>query len=265
MGLIAQEGYYKGKVIDGGLGESTGGFPQILFSLVAEEIYDLESEQYVPADPEANQINYYGVLYDSKDKETRNSKQLKKVTKWDGASFVELANMNFADLPIQFRVEPHTYQENTTLQVTWIDEPGASPIRGVNKLDAEGVKALHTKYAGILAQTKAAPKPVSAPVKPVSSTPSTKPTEKPEQPKKRGRPSSKPTPPKKSVGKCTADEAWAACVSLKKDEITEDKLSEIWTQAIVDTTGSIDTPDEDITPEQWYQIKEDVLRQVGKV
>jgi len=70
MNLIAQEGYYKGKIIDGGLGVSSGGFPQVVFSLIAEEIYDAESDQYVPADPESNQINYYGVLFDSKDKHT---------------------------------------------------------------------------------------------------------------------------------------------------------------------------------------------------
>lgn len=281
--LIQQEGYYKGKVIDGGLGESSGGFPQVVLSLEAVEIFDDASQQYVPADPEANQINYYGVLIDSKSKETLNCKQLKKITGWDGASFVDLAAIAFAELPIQFRVEPHTYNENTTLQVSWIDEPGASPARGVNKLDADGVKALQAKYAGILASTKAAPKAVSAPksapataakpapaaTKPAEATPVTKPAPTPAAvPKKTpGRPprAPAPAPAKTGVGKCTGDEAWAACVSLKRDDVTDDQMSEVWAQAISDTTGDINTKDENIMPEQWFQIKEDVIRQVGKI
>jgi hypothetical protein len=276
MRLIQNEGYYKGKVVDGGLGESSGGFPQIVLSLVAEEIYDAASDQYVPADPEANQINYYGVLIDSKSKETLNCKQLKKITGWDGASFVDLAGVNFAELPIQFRVEPHTYNENTTLQVSWIDEPGASPVRGVNKLDADGVKALHAKYAGILASTKTAPKAVSAPksappaaakpavpAKPVMKAPVAPTAAAPK--KGPGRPRVAPATAPTGVGKCTGDEAWAACNSLKRDDVTEDKLAEVWAQAINDTTGDINTPDDKISPEQWFQIKEDVTRQVGKV
>jgi hypothetical protein len=287
--LIQQEGYYKGKAIDGGLSESSGGFPQIILSLVAEEIYDAASDQYVPADPEANQINYYGVLIDSKSKETLNCKQLKQITGWDGASFVDLAAINFAELPIQFRVEPHTYNENTTLQVSWIDPPGASPVRGVNKLDATGVKALQAKYAGILASTKAAPKAVSAPksvpaaapaakiahakIASINNAPAVPPPAHPAPPaasaipakKSPGRPRTAPATAKTGTGKCTGDEAWAACSSLRRDDVTEDKLAEVWSQAISDTTGDINTPDDKISPEQWFQIKEDVIRQVGKV
>lgn len=278
MNLIQSEGYYRGKVVDGGLGESSGGFPKILLGLVAEEIFDDASGQYVPADPEADGIEGHLNLMERIDKnqpfspqnakESLNAKQCKKVFGWDGASYIELGDM-VAGTPIQFRVEPNTFNENTTLKVTWIDPIGASPVRGVEKLNADGVKALQAKYAGILASTKLAPKAVSAPksvpaaaVKPAVKTPvAVAPKKSPGRPPRK----TDSEPAQSGIGRCTGDEAWAACISLKRDDVTEDTLSEVWVRAISDTTGSINTLDEKITPEQWFQIKEDVIRQVGKV
>lgn len=264
--LISQAGYYKGTVLDGGVGESSGGFPQLNLALKAAEVYDPETDSWLPATPEADEINYYGVLIDSKDRETLNAKQLKKITGWDGASLVELAAHPFPGTPIQFRVEPNTYNEKTTLQVSWIDEPGASPVRGVRKLDADGVKALQAKYVGVLASTKAPKKAVSAPVIAAAKAPVAvqAPVAAPTTPKRAGRPPGKPTAPK-PVGKCTADEAWAAVSSLKRDDVTDEALATEWAKAIETVTGDINTAEEKITPENWFAIKELVLAKTSKV
>jgi len=281
--LIQSEGYYKGKILDGGLNESTGGFPQAVLSLVAEEIYDPTTGEYVPADPENNQIMYYGVLFDGRDRETLNSKQLKKITGWDGVSFTGLVKLLVADVPIQFRVEPHTYNEVTTLQVAWIDEPGASPVRGVQKLDEAGVKALHTKYAALLASTKAPAKAVSAPdiapkpavpahaalanigYAPAAPPPAYPPPEATLAKRKPGRPAGKPKVPAAATltGKCTADEAWTEIAALKRDNVSDDQLSEVWVEKIQVVAGNV--PEGQITPEQWFLIKQAVLVVVSKV
>jgi len=271
MGLINQAGDYRGVIVDGGLGESTGGFPQEVLALKAAEVYDDESQEWLPADSENAEITAYLVLFDGKDKETFHCKALKSVAGWDGASFVVLAEMNLADIPIQFRVEENTYKENTTLQVASIREYDAAPGRSVRKLDKEGVTALQAKYAQVLNTTKAPTKPTGAPTK-GKSTAKGKPTATQAQAQaktkiKTAKPTAPATRPTTAapVGKCTADEAWDACTSLRKNDVTDDQLSQIW-QTEVGKILDAEKIDEDaITSEQWFAIKETILKQIGKV
>ena len=258
MGLINQKNVYRGVIADAGFSQSTGGFPQEVLSLRAAEVYDPETDTWLPADPEANEITWYGVLIDSKDKETKNAQQLKKITGWSGASFVDLSQMNLVDVPIQFRVEPNTYKEVTTLQVSWIDTIDAPPFRTVQKLDAADVAALQSRYASVLASTKSAAKPVSAVSAPKTVTkPVTKPVAKPKPPKAK----KPPTIPKTIVGKCNADEAYTACYNLKRDDVTDDALNGIWLVEV----AKVNADESKITDEQWFVIKESVLGQVSKV
>ena len=259
MTLINQKNVYRGVIADNGFSQSTGGFPQEVLALRADEVYDPESDTWLPADPEANEITWYGVLIDSKDKETKNAQQLKKITGWTGASFVELSQMNLVDVPIQFRVEPNTYKDNTTLQVSWIDTTDAPPFRTVQKLDAADVAALQARYASVLAGSKVAAKPVSAVSAPKTVT---KPVAKPKATKpKPTAPKTKPTAPKTVVGKCTADEAYTACYNLKRDDVTDDILNDIWLAEV----AKVNADESKITDEQWFVIKETVLGQVSKV
>jgi len=166
MSLVNQEGFYHGVITDGGLSQSTNGFPQEVLALRADEVYDPDTDSYLPWDAENAEITAYLILIDGKDRETKSAQQLKKIIDWDGASFVGLAGMDLVDMPIAFRVEERTYKENTTLQVTWVDTIDAPPFRTVQKLDPQADKAvlaaLQTRYAGVLASTKAAVAPVSA-------------------------------------------------------------------------------------------------------
>jgi hypothetical protein len=256
MGLINQENAYRGVIVDAGFSQSTGGFPQEVLSLRADEVYDPETDTWLPADPEANEITWYGVLIDSKDKETKNAQQLKKITGWSGASFVDLSQMNLIDVPIQFRVKPNTYKGNTTLQVEWIDTTDAPPFRTVTKLDAADVVALQSRYASVLASTKSATKPVSA-----VSAPKTVAKPKATKPKATKPKPTAPKAPKTIVGKCNADEAYTACYNLKRDDVTDDALNGIWLVEV----AKVNTDESKITDEQWFVIKESVLGQVSKV
>jgi len=245
MGLVNTTGYFRGYIVDGALGQSSGGFPQETLALKATEIYDEENQEYLPVDEEHDEIMAYLILISSKDKETKSAQQLKKITGWDGASFVDLHGMDLADIPLSFRVEENTYEGNTTLQVQWVAEPDASPTRTVAKITKEDAQALQARYASVLAATKAPAKAVSAKSK---KTPA-----KPKAPK-----APKTTKP---VGKCTDQEAYDACYSLKRDDVTEEKLNELWVEAVAE----VNEDEAKISPEEWYAIKETVLKQVSKV
>ncbi len=271
MGLINQKNVYRGVIADAGFSQSTGGFPQEVLSLRAAEVYDPDTDTWLPADPEANEITWYGVLIDSKDKETKNAQQLKKITGWTGASFIDLSQMNLVDVSIQFRVEPNTYKENTTLQVSWIDTTDAPPFRTVMKLDKADVAALQSRYASVLASTKSAAKPVSAVSAPKTVTKKPHPARVPAddggkapakpKAKKPTAPKPKPVAPKTIVGKCNADEAYTACYNLKRDDVTDDALNGIWLVEV----AKVNADESKITDEQWFVIKESVLGQVSKV
>jgi hypothetical protein len=255
MGLINQTGYYKGVIIDGGLGQSSGGFPQEVWMLKAAEVYDPDAQEYLPVDAEHDEITAYLILISSKNKETKTAQQVKKVTGWDGASFVDLANMDLADVGLSFRVEENTYEGNTSLQVAWVDVPDATPGRTVVKLGKDEVAALQARYASVLATTKAPVKPVSAKGKKAAAA-------KPKAAAKR------PTVPKvatpkttKPVGKCSADDAYNECYALKRDDVTEDALNELWQTEV----AKVNEDESKIAEEQWFQIKETILKQIGKV
>ena len=257
MGLINTTGYFRGYIVDGALGQSPGGFPQETLALKATEIYDEENQEYLPVDEEHDEIMAYLILISSKDKETKSAQQLKKITGWDGASFVDLHGMDLADIPLSFRVEERTWEGNTSLQVQWVAEPDASPTRTVAKITKEDAQALQARYAGVLAATKAPTKPVSAKGKSKAKS-KTAPPQAPAKPK-----APKATPPKaaKPAGKCTDQEAYDACYSLKRDDVTDDALNELW----IKTVAEVNEDEAKISPEQWYQIKERVLKQVSKV
>ncbi len=251
MGLINTIGYFKGTIVDGGLGQSSGGLPQEVWALKATEIYDEENQEYLPVDNEHDEITAYLILMSYKDKETKTAQQVKKVTGWNGASYPELAEMDLTDVPLSFRVEENTYEGNTTLQVSWVAEPDASPTRTVNKISKEDAQALQARYASVLASTKAPTKAVSAKDKGVSTA--TKPVTKPV---------TKPTTPKAAtVGKCSGDDAYQACYSLKRDNVTEGVLNELWQTEV----AKVNVDEAKITEEQWYEIKETLLKQVSKV
>ncbi len=275
--LITQEGTYRGEIVSGGLAKSSGELPEERLDLKATEVWDTDSQEWLSADPENNEIRAFLQLFSHTDKELLHNKQLKKVVGDYNGDFRVLAEMVLAGTPIQFRVEPNTYNDNTTLKVTWIDIYDAVPGKTLGILDKEGVAALQQRYATVLASTKTPVKAVSAASAPVSA-PKTAPPQDTDKPitgdkgtpvtKTKGKPKGRPAVPGKtapisavSVGKCTPDEAWDACISLKRDDITEEKLTEIWTEEVYKVNKDPDA----LTPEQWYQVKVAVQKLTSKV
>lgn len=256
MGLINTVGYFKGTIVDGGLGQSSGGLPQEVWALKATEVYDEEGQEYLPVDDEHDEIMAYLILMSYKDKMTKSAQQVQKVTGWDGASFVDLAEIDRTDMELSFRVEENTYEGNTTLQVSWVAEPDASPTRTVNKISKEDAAALQARYAS--AMTK-------APAKAVSAKKTTKKTgKKPAGKKPAGRPkppAPKPTVKTEPVGKCTDQEAYDACYELKRDDVTEERLNELWQKFVAQVSDDEAT----ITEEQWFEIKTKLLKVTAKV
>lgn len=269
MALIDRESTFRGKVVDHGISATKNEWPQFVCKLLATEIWDEEDQVWVSlADVEldANEITAYIVLI-GKDGETLSFDQVKKVFKWDGASFQVLNGGDYSEVGIQFRVEENTYEEKTRLQVTWIDEYDAIPGRSVRKLDASELKQLDAKFA---AQLKAGGKK-TAPAKPKTAASGkdhgtvtakgSKPTS-PKGPVKKTTTAPKmPSIPEAPVGSCTKDEAWTEVVDMKDKKIADDVFSKCWVNAVNEVRG--DRKVEDLTNEDWFQVKEKVLKETA--
>ncbi|KKK98637.1 hypothetical protein LCGC14_2640750 [marine sediment metagenome] len=195
--------------------------------------------------------------------------------------------MDLTETLIQFRTEWNTYDGNTRLQVEWIDVYDATPGRSVKKLDANELKSLDAQYAQMLgaSSTKAAPakagKVTKAGVKstqnrgPVTNK-NTKKTIKEENTIEAPVEENTQAPPGPPVsptvakeaenavsGSCTKDEAWKAVLDLKKKDVGDEALANIWLGAIKDAAPGIEQ--EDVTTEQWWVVRMKVLEQVSSV
>jgi hypothetical protein len=246
---ITNAGSYRGRVINFAVNTSSGGFPQFVADFVADEYWDTDGEPAWVGLQDKPDISTYMVLVDGKEQKTLNCKQIETVFGWDGASLVDLDNMNLAEAKVQFRVEERTYtpaggQPKTQMQVTWICEYDAPPGRKVSKLEPDAVKALNAKFSKALGGKIS--KPATAPkVDNVrKQAPPKAPVRQPTTPKV-------PTTP----GKCTMEEAFASVSNreLWKKGVDQKKVEDTWLNVILEIAGN--KPDAEITPEEWYKIK----------
>ncbi|KKM03686.1 hypothetical protein LCGC14_1771880, partial [marine sediment metagenome] len=174
--LINQAGIFKCRIVDHGLAKSSGGWPQWVAQFEAVEGYNKEEDVWIDwAGEEENEIKGYFVLI-GKSGETLGVKQIMAATGWDGVSFIELAAMDLSEVIVQTRIEPNTYKEKTTLQISWMDHEAAVPGGSVQKLDADGVKKLQAEFGNLLTNSgivKAAGAPPKGKPKapPVASSP----------------------------------------------------------------------------------------------
>jgi len=269
MALIDVETTFKFEIVDAGVGITKNGFPQWVAVLRAVEAWDSEEQVWTDwSGEEANEITAYLTLM-GKTGETLNVRQLMNAIGWSGASFQELNDMDLSSIIIQGRVEARTYEGKTTFQVAWIDEKNAEPGRAVKKLNSEEIKKLDAQFKGLLSGAK-----VKTPVK--AAKPSIPPKVKKKPLKNMAKaqvplPEIPISPPEASaplsnsnilIGKCTRQEAWNTVVELRTDDISDSKLAEIWLKTIKDVTGK--TKQDEVTEEEWFQIRETVLDSVGK-
>ena len=268
--LIDREGTFRTKnIVDGGLGQTSTGLPQLVLLLRADEIYDFEEKCWVPWDDvEEREITAFLVLIGKKDNEIFHCKSIEKALGWGGASLGSLNDIDYQNSGIQFRTQENEYEDKITLQVAGIDHYDAEPGRTVQKLDAAEVKGLDAKYATFFRKRKgeAKPKTVGKPVVPVvkPKTPVTTDELVPDE----APPAVPPKAPKKEKSKkaakkiagCTQGEAWKACSDAKYESISKEKLVDVWLKAV--ETLAPDGDEDKMTPGLWAEVRRIVVEQV---
>jgi len=267
------------------------------------EYYDQKEEKWFDFTGFEAEITAYLCLYGaikSKGGEigpTLSMDQVKKVFNWDGRSLVQLANGKYEDLGFQVRIGENTYEAATCpYQVNWVDVYDAEPGQQLRKLDAKELKDLDKQFATLGAKNAtlkptatAAKAPAKTPVKTrllvdpdAPDTPEEKKrklAEKSEKIRKataaakKAKTSTPPepttappepsTPPEPNETACTKTEAWHAVVELRDPTINDETIEKVWLDSIAEIAGP-DAKSKDVTPEQWYQIKEKTLEHVAK-
>ena len=285
---VDRTGTFRAEVVENGVGETRkAGYPQFLVNAKLLELWDEEEEIWHPwAEYEQDvdcRLCLFGMV--GKKKEfgtTLTYDQVCKVFNWDGADLVELA-ADRTGTKFQVRIEDNDpeYADKTPFQVSWVDEYDAVPGRKIKKLDATELKAMNAKYAMILKNKAKPAAPAKAPAKApeVPATPANQAAMTATQATKakkgkkqtevaKAKIKAPVTPPKSPVlpgvleGKCTKMEAWGTVVELKNDDCDDAQLKAAWLAAIAVTAP--DVADVNITPEQWFTIKDAVLDDVGK-
>lgn len=287
MGPIDREGTFRGTPVEWAVSETKNKYPQFVVRLMATEKWVETAEEmealgvtepsWVPwAEYEQSMVGYL-VLFNN-DGPIFNYEQVQAALGWDGASFSGLSEANHLDTTVLFRVEENTYQDVTRLQIAWIDEKDASIERTLRALDPEKLKALDSRYVGMLNTKKAAPasKP-GKPMAPKAKDPRTEPVNELKDPpvrRSKAPPSStakppvgkaKPSttqvapPPKEEapfegdpgpkVEACTMDDAWTA---IQKAAGDDDKAASVWVEA-ANAAGIEDQ--ESATNEDWADVR----------
>jgi predicted outer membrane lipoprotein len=285
-------GNFRGTIVDAGVTITSGGFPQFVAKLHADEMYDEEAKQWFAwdefewaADEVAQRtITSFNVIFGKKGC-TLSGDQVKKITGWDGDSFGTLNAMAFEGMQIQWRNEEDTYDGKTKVQVSWIDTFEAEPGGTVRKLDDKGIKDLDAKFAEFLnnaakpekaAGTRKRGVKTEAPKTEEPKTEAPK-TEEPktEKPKRAGRPKkaakteapkteapAAPEPPaeKEQIetgGPCTKEEAWADVNELKSTSVTDADLAAKWLEQIEAVAPGKEQ--KELSNEEWGTVRAAVL------
>ena len=268
---IDRAGTFRGNPVDWGVTETKKNhLPQFVVKLAATEFYDEEKGEYIPWGEYEQEMTAYFVLFTDKSgawEEIFHVKSMKDVFGWDGLSFESLANGNYGDLTVLFRVEENEFEGNITLQVQWIDQADSSPTRQLQKMDTKGLAAMTTKLGSALSATAVAPKPATAPKKatrsrqakpkakknPTQSAPSGSPptvTSAPVTPVPDGPPSD-PEPE-------TKESAWAAVESISG--VDADKLAKTWLGCI----ACFDKSETEFTSDDWATLRIAVVAETAK-
>lgn len=263
MSLINYCGTFRGVLIDWGISQTQNGYPQFQISLVAKEYWDQDEKIWVDwSQYEENEIIAYLVLVGGEGKPLLNCHQLQKALGWSGESFKELAEGDYGQTIIQFRVEESTYDNVTRKKVVWIDHVDAEPGRTVQKLDVDEVKKLDAMYASALRDLSGGNKP-KKPVKKPEVPETTKAITQPPLPEiEIKKPKNKlqtevvklEPPAKKEI---TKQEAWEAAVEAKAKTVTDDQLSQIWLETIEELGG-----ENNFEPGDWERVKNIIVEQV---
>lgn len=278
-------GTFRCSPIETGVGVSRNKFPVFTAQVKLLEIWDEDEEAWHPwAEYEQEAVIFatlFGIGKKSQKMEpTLNHVQISKIFNWDGTDFGYLNDTDFSDVKFQARIEDNDpdYADKNPYVVNWIDEYDAIPGTKIKKLDAAGVKELNQQFAILLKQTGKKVVPAKAPAigNPTAKVPEV-PVATPSAKAKKGKKqteaakTSPKVPPKVPTGpsllgipegKCTKQEAWETICELKDDACSDEQLKIAWLAAIAKKAP--DTEEKNITPEQWFTIRDAVLDDIGK-
>ncbi|MEM8737245.1 MAG: hypothetical protein AAGG38_02040 [Planctomycetota bacterium] len=289
-------GTFRGVIEKSAVDESKNGWPRFIAAIRVDEYYDPTGELTEDGEPgyipwgqyEMGGTGYF-TLY-GKSGATATCAAIMALLDWNGYDFEALANADLEDKRVLIRVVEDTYpQAKSPFKIDWIEDPDAPPTRELKSLDSNGLKALTVKFKGQAPGPVA--KPATAPAKPpAASKPkgAAKPKAesgapsggggggggegKPQAPAKPATPTpsttknSTPASPASSPADdapapvANSDEAWASVYASKPDALADDALAELWTEAVSFVSGG--DPSKELTPEQWTQVRDDVLRDI---
>lgn len=281
MGQIDSEGSFRGKLLEGSLAFTKNGYPQFIGKFSAlEKFIDVPSDMqhfglsepvWVDWSAYNEQITGYFVLFNSTEAFTEktallNYGQVQAALGWDGLSFDALNDGSFIDKPVLFRIESRTYNDKTSLQITWLDAVDAPPTRSLKPLDANDVKAANSK---LQIKKKAAPAKAPSAALParaatIQKAPPGRPPTEFDLPD--ATPVAKKAPPTtKKAAKAdgppletTRDDAWEYIQSVK-GTTSDDDLADAWSAAVNEVVPDSDDDDK-ITGLQWAKIRDIVVR-----
>lgn len=285
MSNVDRIGTFRCNPIETGVGKSTNGWPVFTAQVKLFEIWDEDTETWHPWKEYEQEAVIFAVLFgkgkkSGKTEPTLNHTQVSKIFNWDGTDFGYLNDTDFSDVKFQVRIEDNDpdYADKNPYIVNWIDEYDAIPGTKIKKLDAAGVKELNKQFAILLKQTGKKATPAKAPSK-APTVPKTQQTATQAAEAKKGKKQTEAVktkapvvPPKAplkpstipgiSEGKCTKQEAWETVVELKNDDCSDEQLKAAWLAALAEKAPDIE--EKDITPEQWFAVRDAVLDDIGK-
>jgi hypothetical protein len=292
MSQVDRAGAFIATITEAGYSETKKGFPQFVAKFVATKRYVVEKSEMAALTPpitEAGWVDWnygdelvgYLVLFNDSGP-LKNFEQIQLATGWTGTDFQDLATLSGKSVLI--RVEENTWNDKTSLQVTWIDAPDASPERSIKQADAPTIAAANSKW---LAGRKAPPKPtvaaalpkpaVAKPAAPAASAVAPPATAVPAAAAPAPTTTSAaPSTPKNPPGRkpkatvevpvaatgCTLAEAWEAVSSESargKVELTE--VEDMWITHL--NVIAKDVPDDKVTPEQYAATRDAVLAEIA--
>jgi hypothetical protein len=293
---VDRTGTFRCKLLEKGITKTKEkGYPQLVARVALTQFYDAKEEDWFDITDWDMETNAYACLYGVSKKSqqvepTLSYDQVMKVFDWDGGSLAELDQADHEGLEFQIRVTENTYEgAKFPFQVSWLDVYGADPVYTLRKLDAKEVKDLDAQFSNITASAKKAasakpktvkPHPARVPAddKPLSKTEkqaiAKKKSDRIKQEsakKKKAKAAAPPLPAdegelslpeaKESI---TKKQAWDGIHEMKDPTIRDGTIEELWNIAIQEVTGQEVVKHKDVTGEQWYQVKEIVLKDCGK-
>lgn len=229
------------------------------------EFWDAETSEWVDwMDADVETAAYLTLnFFSKKSKEIEDfslCEKVKEVFGWDGGSYKVLCTSDYGEVKGQVRFEDETYDKaKVPFKVVWLDTYDATPGRQLRQITGDDLDKVDKLMASHLQKSSKPAKAVSAKRKGNGKSGSVaartaldgkKPPKAPKAPKTTA-----------AVGTCTSDDAYQACFNLKRDDVTKERLDELWVKMV----GQVDEDEAKITEEQWYEIKEKLLKVTAKV